>query len=49
VQEFKRKEKLGIIHSFKKEVTIGAPASNTELALVMVFGFILGYKLLIGI
>jgi phosphatidylglycerol:prolipoprotein diacylglycerol transferase len=44
-QEFKRKEKLGYIHSFKKTVTVGAPASIAELAGNGTFGFILGYKL----
>jgi phosphatidylglycerol:prolipoprotein diacylglycerol transferase len=45
VQEFKRKEKLGEIHSFEKEVTIGKPISAAELAGNGIFGFILGYKL----
>lgn len=44
-QEFKRKEQLGVIKTFKKTVTIGAPASVAELAGNGVFGFILGYKL----
>jgi phosphatidylglycerol:prolipoprotein diacylglycerol transferase len=30
-QEFKRKEKLGYIRSFEKIITIGAPATLTEL------------------
>jgi len=45
VQEFKRKEKLGVIHSFKKMVTVGAPASFAELLGNGIFGFIIGYKL----
>ena len=45
-QEFKRKEKLGVIHPFEKEVTIGAPLSTTELVGNAVFGFLLGYKLI---
>jgi phosphatidylglycerol:prolipoprotein diacylglycerol transferase len=45
-QEFKRKEKLGIIHSFEKTVTIGQPITPLELAGNGIFGFILGYKLL---
>ncbi len=45
VQEFKRKEKLGVIHSFKKMVTIGAPASFAELLGNGIFGFVIGYKL----
>ncbi|NHA02282.1 prolipoprotein diacylglyceryl transferase [Mucilaginibacter sp. HC2] len=44
-QEFKRKEKLGIIHSFKKTITVGKPASVNELVGNGVFGFVLGYKL----
>ncbi|MFI5136261.1 MAG: prolipoprotein diacylglyceryl transferase [Sphingobacteriales bacterium] len=43
-QEFKRKEKLGYIHSFEKTVIVGAPASITELAGNGIFGFILGFK-----
>ena len=46
VQEFKRKEKLGVIHSFKKMVVVGAPISTAELAGNAIFGFILGYKIL---
>ncbi|HEY0244689.1 MAG TPA: prolipoprotein diacylglyceryl transferase family protein [Mucilaginibacter sp.] len=44
-QEFKRKEKLGQIHSFEKEVTVGGPVSPFDLAGNGLFGFILGYKL----
>jgi len=46
VQEFKRKEKLGNIHSFPKTVTIGAPITMPELIGNCVFGFVLGYKFL---
>ncbi|MGF7078251.1 prolipoprotein diacylglyceryl transferase [Mucilaginibacter sp. UYCu711] len=46
VQEFKRKEKLGYIHTFDKEVTVGSPITTTELVGNCVFGFLLGYKLL---
>lgn len=45
VQEFKRKEQLGVIHSYKREVTVGEPASMADLILNAVFGFIIGYKL----
>ena len=45
VQEFKRKEKLGIIHSFKKTVVVGAPLSTAELTGNAFFGFVLGYKI----
>jgi prolipoprotein diacylglyceryl transferase len=44
-QEFKRKEKIGEIHSFKKTVTEGEPASVQELVLNGLFGFILFYKI----
>jgi phosphatidylglycerol:prolipoprotein diacylglycerol transferase len=44
-QEFKRKEKLGYIHPFEKTITVGAPATITELAGNGLFGFILGYKI----
>src|SRR5471030_2255535 len=46
VQEFKRKEKLGYIHSFEKEVTVGKPISTAELVGNGLFGFLLGYKLM---
>lgn len=46
VQEFKRKEKLGYIHSFEKEVTVGAKASPFDLAGNGLFGFVLGYKVI---
>jgi phosphatidylglycerol:prolipoprotein diacylglycerol transferase len=45
-QEFKRKEALGRVHSFKKMITIGEPASPSELALNAFFGFVIGFKLL---
>jgi len=45
-QELKRKEALGILHSFKKKVTLGLPASTGDLILNGLFGFIIGYKLL---
>ena len=43
-EEFKRKEKLGVIHSFQKTVIKGQPASIDEIVLNGMFGFILGYK-----
>jgi phosphatidylglycerol---prolipoprotein diacylglyceryl transferase len=43
-EEFKRKEKLGYVHSFQKTVTVGQPASTEELIFNGIFGFILGYK-----
>jgi len=48
LQEFKRKEKLGQIHSFEKTVTLGEPVSVIELAGNALFGFILGYKIIYG-
>ncbi len=42
VQEFKRKEKLGIIHSFEKTVTIGQRITAAELAGNALFGFVIG-------
>jgi phosphatidylglycerol:prolipoprotein diacylglycerol transferase len=44
-QEFKRKEKLGYVHAFKKTITVGVPATIGELLGNGIFGFILGYKL----
>jgi len=46
VSEFKRKEALGLIHSFKRRVTIGRPASVLELAINSLLGFLLGYKVI---
>ena len=48
-QEFKRKEKLGLVHPFTRDVKIGEPASIQDLALNGVFGFFVGYKLLDGL
>ena len=45
-QEFKRKEKLGVIHSFEKTITVGQAITPLELAGNGIFGFVLGYKLL---
>jgi phosphatidylglycerol:prolipoprotein diacylglycerol transferase len=45
VQEFKRKEKLGILHFKKNEFIVGQPASARRIAGNAVFGFILGYKI----
>ena len=48
-QEFKRKEAQGEIHPFKRTVTVGNPASLTELVLNGLFGFIIGYKLIFAV
>jgi phosphatidylglycerol:prolipoprotein diacylglycerol transferase len=43
-QELKRKEQLGYVHSFTKEVAVGEPASVGELLLNGIFGFLIGFK-----
>lgn len=48
-QEFKRKEKQGLVHPFIREVKVGEPASMTELFLNGFFGFLMGFKLLEGL
>lgn len=45
-QEFKRKEKLGLVKPFTREVKVGEPASTQELLMNGLFGFLIGYKLL---
>lgn len=45
-EELKRKEALGILHSFTRKVTVGEPASALELIVNGIFGFLVGYKLL---
>ncbi|HYK77503.1 MAG TPA: diacylglyceryl transferase, partial [Daejeonella sp.] len=42
-QEFKRKEKQGLVHAFTRQLTIGQPASLSELILNGLFGFVVGY------
>lgn len=44
-QEFKRKEKLGYVQPLERTITVGEPASSSELIANGIFGFILGYKL----
>lgn len=48
-QEFKRKEKLGLVHPFTREVKVGEPASIAELFFNGFFGFLMGFKLLEGL
>jgi prolipoprotein diacylglyceryltransferase len=48
-QEFKRKEKLGLVIPFTREVKIGEPASIQDLVLNGIFGFFVGFKLLDGL
>lgn len=44
VSEFKRKEALGLIHSFKRPTVIGEPSSPLELFINACLGFVLGFK-----
>lgn len=48
-QEFKRKEKLGLVKAFTRDVKVGEPASLQDLLLNGVFGFFVGFKLLDGL
>lgn len=48
-QEFKRKEKLGLVHPFTRDVKVGEPASIQELVLNGIFGFLVGFKLIEGL
>ena len=48
-QEFKRKEKQGILLPFTRQVKVGEPASVIELVSNAFFGFVVGYKLLEGV
>lgn len=48
-QEFKRKEKLGLVKAFTREVKVGESASAQELVVNGVFGFFVGFKLLDGL
>ena len=43
--ELRRKEKAGIIHGQKKEITKGKPATWKELAITGMISFIIGFKL----
>lgn len=45
-QELRRRERLGFMHATDSKITVGRPATLTELALNFIFGFLLGYKLL---
>jgi len=48
-QEFKRKEKLGLVLPFTREIKVGEPASTQEIVFNGIFGFLVGYKLLDGL
>lgn len=44
--ELKRKESLGLLPPYKKDVLVGAPAALQDLILNGLIGFVLGFKLL---
>ncbi len=44
-REFKRKEKLGLLHEITKRVKIGEPASISSLVISAIVGFFIGFKL----
>ncbi|MDR0793164.1 MAG: prolipoprotein diacylglyceryl transferase [Chitinophagaceae bacterium] len=46
VKELKRRQALGIFTYTEKNITVGAPVTNSELALNFFLGFILGFKFL---
>jgi len=43
--EFKRKEKLGLLHPREEVITVGLPASLSELIINGLVGFVFGYKI----
>ncbi|MBS1929291.1 MAG: prolipoprotein diacylglyceryl transferase [Chitinophagaceae bacterium] len=43
--EFKRKEKLGLLQPREEIITVGKPASFSEILINLVAGFLFGYKL----
>lgn len=45
-EELKRKEMQGLVHPFRRKVTVGEPATTSEMVLNGLFGFVLGYKLI---
>jgi len=44
--EFKRKEKQGLLQPREEMITVGKPASASELIINLIAGFIFGYKLI---
>jgi phosphatidylglycerol:prolipoprotein diacylglycerol transferase len=48
-KELKRKEALGILHPWKKTITVGEPAAPLDLAFNALFGFLIGYKLVYAV
>jgi phosphatidylglycerol---prolipoprotein diacylglyceryl transferase len=45
-REFKRKEKQGLLTYKEEKITVGKPASVTELILNFLLGFLMGYKII---
>ncbi len=45
-QELKRKEKEGLIRSFTRDKIVGLAATNSQLLIACVIGFLVGFKLL---
>jgi phosphatidylglycerol---prolipoprotein diacylglyceryl transferase len=45
-KELRRKEKQGKLHPQEEEITVGKPASITELLINGIIGFVFGYKIL---
>lgn len=48
-KELKRKEALGLIHPTKRIITVGEPASISDILLNAFFGFLIGYKIVYAI
>jgi len=48
-KELKRKEALGLIQPTKRIITVGEPASISDILLNAFFGFIIGYKVVYAI
>lgn len=48
-RELKRRSKLGLLGYQEEKITVGKPASATELVLHFVLGFLIGFKLLGGL
>ena len=46
VAELRRKSKQGLLHPTEMEITVGKPATTSELLLNFLLGFLLGYKIL---
>ena len=44
--ELKRKSKQGLFHPTETKITVGHPATTSELVLNFILGFVLGYKII---